>query len=242
MACLLAVIGHGIWFFWLDITWAVPRDAVPSPPRWTLVTRPDTTPDHPLTQMLEVWSPAAFALPTPVGFSRPLLTEEIRLRPPLHSPSETAMLLERRRVQPPAESAVTLPEWEQLREQIEAHPLRLPSAPTPQPDAPVTPSPVPIVHRLDGAEHRDVEHMTMTEDTTLWGTTSWSAELVLHIDPWGTVNQALVHRRAAYEPANKRLIQDAHTWRWAPADQADIVRIRLVYEGAPPVTPREEAP
>ncbi len=244
MACLLALVGHGVWFFWLDATtWAVPRDTTPPPPEWTFVQLYGDAPNRPLTDMLDVWSPAAIALPTPTGFSRPLLTEEIRLRPPLHSPSETVMLLERQRARPETHSAVTLPEWKELREQMDARPLRLPPAPVPEPDRPEFPPPVPQVTLLDGVDGRQTEQMALTENATAWGTAPWTAELLVRIDPWGVVNRVVVHQRSSHEPANEHVVREAYTWRWTPSEQADSARVRVVYYGVPPgEPPAREAP
>lgn len=42
-----------------------------------------------------VWSPVLFALPSAVGFSRPMLQQELDLRPPLDPPSKSVMFLKR---------------------------------------------------------------------------------------------------------------------------------------------------
>jgi len=237
LAFILAVASHGVWLFWLDTTWALPRDRMPPTPEWTLVTLSGETTGQPLADLLYVWSPSAFALPTSLGFSRALITEEIRLRPPLQSPSETSMLLDRTHVHRDAAPAVVLPRWEQLRSTLDAEALRLPTPPAqPGPDR-TPPPPAPRVAHMESVAERAAERMTLPEGIARWGTSAWSAELSLNIDEWGVVTGVIMEQRAPSEAINAQLLRGVYAWRWEPADRTDRVRVRVVYHGAPNASP-----
>jgi len=240
LAFVLAVASHGVWLFWLDTTWAVPRDVPPKASRWALATWSEDDADLSLANVLDVWSPATFALPTSRGFSRALMTEEISVRPPLHSPVEPALSLDRDRLRPAPVAAVFLPEWAQMRVKVDAQPLPLTTPVRADPvAAPVLP-PTPHIAYVDGVEERQAEHMALTEDVDLWGNTGWTAELTLYMDPWGVVRRVIVDQRAPDEQITAHLVREAYAWRWAPADQSDTARVRVVYYGAPKADARKE--
>ena len=242
LAFMLAVASHGVWLFWLDTTWAVPRDAPPAAPPWTLATLSEDGTDQSLANVLHVWSPAAFALPTSRGFSRALITEEISLRPPLHSPSEPALSLDRDRLRPAAVEAIFLPGWEQMRVKLDAQPLPLTTPVRADPvGAPILP-PVPQVAYVDGVEERRAEHMALTEDVHLWGHTAWTAELTLYMDPWGVVRRVIVDQRAPDEQVMAHLVREVSAWRWTPAERSDTARVRIVYYGARKADAPQEGP
>ncbi len=240
LAFVLAVASHGVWLFWLDTTWAVPREAPPAAPRWALAAWAENDTDHPLANILDVWSPATFALPTARGFSRALITEEISLRPPLHSPSEPALSLDRDRLRPAAVEAIFLPGWEQMRVKLDAQPLPLTTPVRADPvAAPVLP-PAPQIAYVDGVQERRAEHMALTEDAALWGNTGWTAELTLYMDPWGVVRRVVVDQRAPDEQVTAQLVREAYAWRWTPAERSDTARVRVVYYGSPTTNARQK--
>ncbi len=240
LAVVLAVSSHAIWFFWLDTSsWAHPEEAAPEQPTWTLLTWPMDDEDHPLANALEIWSPAHFALPVAHGFSRPLLEEEVRVRPPVQRPVETAMVRERSDSVPTADPAVRLPEWSELRVHLDVQELHLPAPTMPEPARIAERSPVPRVQRVKGMGDRASERLDLTEDAALWGTGPWSAKLSLHVDEWGAVTRVILDQRTPDTAVNEQLVRQAAAWRWAPADRTDTVRVRVIYGGA---TPEEEGP
>lgn len=241
LACVLAIASHLLWFFWLDTSWSLPRGNTGfTAPQWTMVPLSGDTATQPLADMLGVWSPATFALPTSLGFSRSLLTEEIRLRPPLQSPSDIAMVLDREQLTRDAEPVVALPEWEYMRVKLDAEPLRVPVPSAVGDDERTLLPPAPRVEYMEGVDARPAEHMLLPEDGHLWGPTPWSAELTLHIDAWGVVTRVVVAQRVPDDSINHELIRAVYRWRWAPADREDTARVRIVYHGAAGFSSRQE--
>ncbi len=246
IAFLLAVVSHGVWLFWLDTTWVTPRDTAAAVPPMHLVTWPydDDDSPHALRNVLGVWSAATFSLPSEVGFSRSLLREEIRLRPPLHSPSESAMLLDRERVRrSETELAVTLPAWDELRVYVGEIPLRDVPAPAPREMDPAALPAAPRVEYHDSANEREPETIRFSEEPGMWGEEPWAVDLTVYIDRWGAVDRVVMEQRTPYEEVDGQLLRDVHRWRWTPGTTNMMAQVRVTYPGDTVENARsEEAP
>jgi hypothetical protein len=113
-AFVIAVLWHISWWSWLK-----PVQVQAKPPDVTLpklsylpLARSDGGQNVKSAQYT-LWRPIIVGLPSPFGFSGPLLTRRADIKPPLDMPTDTGMFLERR-ISPAETSIVALPDLKYL--------------------------------------------------------------------------------------------------------------------------------
>lgn len=249
-AVTLALGVTAFWFTFLSTSWPEPRSDVQSASRIAWRMFPPVTKENPVLDVLTLRSPSLFALPSPAGFSRPVLAETIGHRPPVHGPVETAMVLTRTMrplVQGPAVTADPLADRTRMVTSDDAIWLR-PSTVRREPPPPVMPlvsKPLrPLIEPGFDWTERKFEKQVIPEGAALWGPTSWEAEAYLRVDEEGAVQQVLLDRRTADMGVNERLVRMIRAWRLAPAATATSGRLLLRYRGVPEqdVNPPEMTP
>ncbi len=152
-----------------------------------------------------LWSPAAFALPTPAGFSHALRRGRARLTPPVQTVRPDAAYLP----QDPPDAAVT----------AAAAPLRLTTAEEPRrPDwAPgVFPprQPEPGTARMvfpSGWESRLFSGVAL--DFGVWTGEAWTARMEMRFDGGGVPQSMLLVQSSGLPEVDRRLARAARGWR-----------------------------
>lgn len=231
LALLGAVGGHALWFGTLSTTWAVPRDQMPEtmPWRWSPYVPGQEAPGE--AEFLTVAAPTLFAFPTKVGFSRPLVTERIAVRPPVDRPPEMALYLHRTNAVHNGTHAVTLPSWPALRGQRTELPLQWPEPEQTVERMGAQTHATPRMYSLVSEAGRELERIDWSGETEQWGGAPWAADVVVHINPMGVVTHVLLDESTAAPEANERLLRVLYAGRWAPAATTDALRYHVVYAG-----------
>lgn len=243
LAC--ALIFQAVW--WIGLT---PRPAEspapdPAPPRVSLWRLPllDGDEHDPAEDPISLWSPVLFALPSPVGFSRPLMMASSGLRPPVQPPLDASMLLDRPSFVRSDDPAVILD-----APFPESHPRhRDPGLRPPGRDGfprPVGPrDPVLRVFFSGGLNENDFEERSLPVDAMEPGTSPWEIEAFLSVDEHGNVNRVILEKRAEDEQINRSITRALYAWRMDSEKAPASGRLRL-YLVAPAGEPqiRQEAP
>ncbi|GEM_PF-602829 len=243
----MTLLIHGFWFGMLEYQWAPPIAQHKSAPTllWVDLREPERYADW---RAATAWqAPNLFALPHVYGFSRHRLQDRVSMRPPVDQPSPGDLTLSWSAAQAMAQAAaIDEPTVDALAWRIAETSLPLPDEPAPttaSAPAPLLPSAVvaPRIRAIQTPEPRPIEQLHWPEGAAYWGTTAWTAEVVLRIDEQGVVTEALLDRRTPDSEINARLLNAVYGWRWAVGDQSARVRVSISYAGAPlPVT--EDAP
>ena len=233
LACALVLGLQAVWFFGLSPgQWVQPQETRPHRPAWRQVALPEDRTEADWARRLHLWSPILFALPATEGFSGAWRQQEIALRPPVHRPADTAMVLERRAGHSGTDPAVSLPSWMALRAEAEAFPLH---HTLPEPEAGRAWSSVseaPVIERIERDQDRGVEQMDWPEGRDVWGDRSWIAELALQVNEQGVVTHALLEQSTPDPEVNARLVRVAHRWRWVPSKEGiQLIRLHVSYVG-----------
>lgn len=181
-----------------------------------------------------LWSPAAFALPTPLGFSHPLRRERARLAPPVQvrrSPPAYGDSL------PP--SAMAWGENPVRRWDVAAvGSVGIPSASAvfppkaPEPDQPRMAFP-------EGWESRLFSGIDL--DFSAWTNAPWSARIEMRFDGKGVPVSMLLARSTGLPDVDQRLARSANGWRLLDAQAPRTGVVAWNSPGAPAV-PEREAP
>lgn len=181
-----------------------------------------------------LWSPSAFALPTPLGFSHSLRRERARLAPPVQvrrpppaygdSPPPPAMARGEnpvRRWDGAAAASVGFPS---------AGAVFPPKAP--EPDAPRMAFP-------EGWESRLFSGIDL--DFASWTNAPWSAQVEMRFDGNGVPVSMLLARATGLPEMDRRLARSANGWRLLDAQAPRAGVVAWNSPGAPAV-PEREAP
>ncbi len=165
-----------------------------------------------------VWSPVLFSLPSPVGFSRPLLSGRAGIGAPLESPGVTRLSLAWEAPAP----APLVPE----RIRLEALD---PSLGTPRPPVRLPPAAALQVLRQSGFGGADAPQMPLPDPARL-GLAGWETEALIEADELGTVHHVLLNPPPPAEDA-RQLVQSLYRWRFAPGSPGQRVAY-FTYRGA----------
>lgn len=151
-----------------------------------------------------LWSPAAFALPTPAGFSHSLRHDRARLAPPVQAARPPAAFLAR----PPAVSGLSKPGRIQLaaaEARAGSSPLRGVFPPRiPERDAPRLDFPGDWESRLFSG---------IDLNFGVWTNVAWSARIEMNFDPQGVPVSVLLAQSSGLPEVDRRLARSASGWR-----------------------------
>jgi len=213
VAFFFALGWHGIWWIWVGPEPVQARIVMPDVPQVTYMpfTEEEATGLADGKSIHTVWSPALFSLPTPVGFSRSVLTNAIGIRPPLAVPVGETRYLERKRegarpveigvvdLDSSVSRALTNIVFVERREPVFGLP-------------PVTG--VTVTVQLDaGLEGVRFSTMSVPVVPSDCAGRSWQAEAVIEADAQGRVRHAFLDSRSPCEAFNTSLVQTMRHWR-----------------------------
>ena len=203
----LAGIFAAFWFGALALLFRIaPAPAAPSreaPPkmRWW---RPAG--DGPALDVRAFWTPAAFALSTPAGFSHSLRGERAGLAPPVHAIRSPAVFLADARALPTPDFAARerpdfdLPASPAASVPVESvFPPRTPAAETPRLDFPA------------GWESRLFSGIDL--DFQSWTNAAWEARIEMQFDAKGVPTSMLLAQGSGLPEVDRRLVRSASGWR-----------------------------
>lgn len=225
---LLVVATHSVWLWGLRFSWIEPNDASATTTRWQLLSTCEGGIPDGLEQVLALRSPTVFALPFDEGFSQALGEQSVRVRPPVDQPPDLALSLTRSTLALEDYLAVPLPTWSDLRWYripLSLEPLEVPSLASGIDIGPVESTPL-SVRVIEGPE-RSAEFLEWRGNEPQSATAAWTAELMVSVNPVGSVQQVLLDRRTAEETINQELLRMAYQWRWEPTSSSDWFRVRV---------------
>jgi hypothetical protein len=188
-----------------------------------------------------LWSPVLFSLPTPLGFSRDALTNEMRMRPPLGPYAGFTNFLERAArtapvIEPPPR--VNLPEMaaNALRAVVASEPL------TPAFDlTAVSTSALFEIVLLDGLAGRKFAETRLPVRPWVGGAKPWEAVAYLELDEAGRVVHVFLESPSPSDALNARLAQVLRAWRLAEPGSASSGRVLLRNKGRAQEQAREDS-
>lgn len=232
LLCLLALAGQSVWLFALSAPqWPDPAVRSTSAPSWKWIADGDPA-RATISEWLQVASPALVALPNPAGFSRALAEHVLAVSPPLGHPPDIPYTLERLHrgasqspavYRPPGpaveDRAADLPLRRTMQAESGLHPVDIPG------------HKVPFMLRWIVESTRPMDEVVWPINGPLHTATPWHAELVLVVDDSGLLRHVLLERGTGVEEINDILLRRIHTWRWAPGESEETLRLHLSYVG-----------
>jgi len=183
----------------------LPHEA-PVPLSWRPATRESVTGESSALDIQALWTPSAFALSSPAGFSHSQRHERVQLTPPLQGPRSVPALPATRR---PA-SGVDLLQPGRIR-------LAAPQPPSflmvsdpvfpPRAHSPETPS----LSFPEGWESRLFSGIDLNYPD--WSEVAWNAQVEIHFDANGLPVSVLLSRSSGLPEVDRRLARSVSGWR-----------------------------
>ena len=209
-AVLLAVGWHGLWGWLFSPARAVSTIAPLRVPQVSYMpVNADGRDGEALNADIRaLWSPVLFSIPTPMGFSRSVLTNEVGVRPPLGQSMAFSNFLERSALPVQASPLVTIPALNDIvAETIKSLALNEtdPSRVTP---VPATGGEVQVEF-LQGLAERKPANLNLPRHPWIKGDKAWEIVLYIEFGEDGLVRQVFVESPTESESLNAALAQGA---------------------------------
>lgn len=171
-----------------------------------------------------LWSPILLSLPTPMGFSGAVVSDELHVRPALDAPPGRARFLERERyeerVPDPSRHARDLSLAVRPAAETEPDPGH-PPHPVPEPGLSTTFDPVPL------------EHAPWPPGSAP-ATNDWHLGARLVLDAGGDVRAVFLEVPSSDPLLNRRAARVLRRWRGDPGEDGRIIHVVLNYVAGPP--------
>lgn len=210
--CRAAVGFAALWFgAWTLLFRVAPAPAAafreaPAKVSWWPGPGGDPTEGSLARDLRALWTPAAFALSTPAGFSHSLRRERAGLAPPVQAARPDAAFLGDPR--PDARRAGTTMEFARLSASVAS--AGFPAAESVFP--PRTPEPeAPRMAFSDGWESRLFSGIDL--DFSAWTNIAWTAQVEMRFDAKGVPASMLVTQASGNPDVDRRLARSAYGWR-----------------------------
>jgi hypothetical protein len=188
-------------------------------------------------ELLAMYSPSTFALPSRAGFSRPLLEGAISLRPPVQPATEYAMLLERSELAGVQQDRmIVFPSLDSVRRRVPEFELMTGSADSQAPIPATRQAGVPSWQIIQAPPDRAIDHHALTAPAQGWGATPWLVECRIIVDADGWVRQVLLERRSPSAELNAHLVRQLHGWRWPAKSGAEPLHMQIILRYVPSQT------
>jgi hypothetical protein len=233
LAVALAVAWHTFWGVWLQASPLPAPVRAPAVPDVSYLPVPDgpASGDALSSDVRALGSPVLFSLPTPMGFSRSALTNEIGSLPPLALPGDTVAFLERaapvdERVVQVGESLEAL-----MRQSGTRFPLRVPEASALAAPAAVATGETIQVEFLGGLAGCRFQRMELPDDPRVRGDAAWEAGASVDVDAEGRVRHVLLDNPSASAKLNGMLVRALMGWRLEKPGTPHSGRVVLRYPG-----------
>jgi|GEM_PF-2401105 len=229
----------GVWFcFWgLLLQPADPKASAAPPakaPRVAFLPGPAARGGGaPHADLRALWSPVLFSLPTPMGFSRSVVSGDSALRPPLQQAQSTPVLLARPAL-PPNAPLISVPA-DVLAGRAAAEPL-VPETAVFARTAAVTGQAWQILLH-DGLADASWQAQPLPKVPADGSAGTWEAEAQLELSREGLVQHVWLEAPTASSNVNAQLVHALLQWRCAPATNARAVHVLLRAASAAPPPP-----
>jgi hypothetical protein len=176
-----------------------------------------------------LWSPVLFSVPTPMGFSAPLLTGAAAFGPPDKPDASPPFLAVRETDLPPAGFAADVSSL--LRPSVAALPVRVVAAPAFPSRRPATNN---VIQIMWSEAHGGLRYQAVdVGNAAPWTDRKpWDAQALLELDGQGTVRHVFLEKATAQKERNAALIRILSTLRMEPTSTARTGRVTVRYEGA----------
>ena len=234
IAAIIGALWHVLWVTWLSpISAAIPERVV-EPPRvayLSIEAQPDgySFPDD----LLALWSPSLFALPSRSGFSQSIEQEVLASHPRLEAPTLTSVYLSRVResdddgsprysVEPLSTIGGGLPPLLVERVLRNAFPA-------------FTPSGEGVMWRLesDTIPLEEVRADALPAREPFIDQGAWVAVACVEVGPEGIVRHVYLESATDLPLRNRELVQALYRWRFKPASEDRTGKLILSYKGQP---------
>ena len=229
-AVLIALGWHAAWATWLAQA-HIPKRSL-NPPRLAITYLPELNRDVDSTlqhgELLRVWSPSLFALPTATGFSGGLPVEQRGIKPPLDALKERALFVDRQGASNSRGGET------RLAEKVALEVARLTAPPPPGVTEPVFET-VKTRKKVDACEvffmgeleDSGIRVLDVSQDGLDGVRGAWTAEAQLHVSEDGVVNHAFLIRRTPDEEFDRRLLSKLRAMRFQPMGTARMGLARI---------------
>ena len=231
-AVLLAIGWHGFWGWFFS-----PADAIPgaAPARTPQVSYMPVHADGRDGEALSadiraLWSPVLFSIPTPMGFSRSVLTNEAGVRPPLGQPMMFSNFLERGASSISASPLVTLPPLTDMVAQAVNSLTPAGAGPSPIDVGPATAEEVRIEF-LQGLARTPPANLKLPRHPWINGDKAWEMVLYIEFDEEGIVRQVFAESPTESDTLNAAIVQAAWKLRLEPSEGPAVGRIVIRNRG-----------
>ncbi len=241
IAVVLALGWHSVWWVWLQGLEVRARplgSGVPAVHYRPVMSDAAGSADV-SRNGVAAWAPTLFALPAPAGFSRPVLTNEIGVRPPLAMPAADARYLPR----PPR--AVSEPDLADVgpRMDVAVHtvltsfPLRVQAKPVFE--RTVLTGAVVRTELAGGLEPGALRDAHLPEWPQSLRDRSWDVAAFVETDEEGRLGRVFLERRTPSEPFNNELVRVMRSWRVDGVEHPASGRI-IIRTFVPVATPQAQ--
>lgn len=177
--------------------------------------------------LLAVWSPVLFSVPTRMGFSAPLLADVANLTPPQNPNPAAPVLAERGSYQPPAAGPGP---HARLTSSISSLVVRAVSAPA---FAPRKSSTNILLHILWTDQRGTPRYQSVdVGGADPWTDRKpWEAQAVLELSEQGSVNHVFLEKPTTSKDRNAALVRILSALNMGPHDMARFGRVTVRFEG-----------
>lgn len=229
-AVVLAVLWHVAWF--TTVTHRVPPARAYHPPRTQVayVALPADADRGRSVQenILRVWSPALFALPTSTGFSGGATEERMGIKPPLQVPAGPAFLIARTPSAPARETE------SRLDRKVQSAFDRLRAAPEVGSDEPVFSPMLPSVPASLSLSFLGGLSTLLAEPSNLpvpaeMPAGVWMAEAEMRVSREGHVQHVFLVQRTPTAELDQHVVKALRVLRFEPLQEALTGRVRVHY-------------
>lgn len=239
MATLVMCGLHLLWLIWLVPLPSFLRAPPRKPLHISILTGAldgQENGGNPNSDARVLWSPILLSLPTPMGFSGAVVSENLDVRPALNAPSGRPWLLER------DDYGSTATDLARIGLVLD---LTEPEGRIPLPVAASSPPPVEpglTIETMDRPAGPRLVHTPWPEEEgTAGADISWGLTARLDIAPSGSVRAAMIEGPAADPAVNRLAARTLKRWRAEPTASGGIVRVALGHVVPPPAaTPVED--
>ncbi len=233
LAVALAVAWHVFWGVWFQASPAPEPARAPAVPEVSYLPIPDglASGETISADVRALASPVLFSLPTPMGFSRSALTNEIGSLPPLAVPGDTVAFLERSA--PTDERIVQMGDSleELMRESGARFPLRVPEVSALAESSAGATGETIQIEFLGGLAGRRFQRMDLPDDPRVRGDAAWEAGAFVEVDAEGRVRHVLLEKPSASAKLNGMLVRALLGWRLEKPGTPHSGRVVFRYPG-----------
>jgi hypothetical protein len=222
LGLILALAWHAAWMMGLGLARETPPSPPPSVPVLRFVRAPADA-EQTASDPRLLWSPALFSLPSPWGFSRPVMDGRIGARPSVGARKESPFFL----LEGPAiaKRMAVGHDW-RIEEDLAANLFRVPIPPLAGPVFRVPDkAPPPRVELMPEWTGSVFAAMPLPEDWEKAGDRAWEITAFIQVDDSDRVAHVFLEGPSAFPDLNRAVERALRNWKLAPGSLARHGRV-----------------